>query len=346
MNLASDSEEDYIGPATSNRGRKLKRNAREVYQGKLGVVPNDGHGVKVIEYAGQRRAVVYKRRKTVLDEEDQHEAAYDESEEEEEEENPYNSIKLNELLAPVSHPSQLPSHAAISQTYKSNSINILAARALEVITEEQKRAIQLSKLMSVFLGDDPSYILSERLNLPAYNLDDEENEEKEQDEVKNEGLVNGNGKENGEADGHVRRIITRNQAIIESSVDPFFEAPQIKIDRDFGVPREESDQTRQLVQIAQQRSEEFIRCMTSVREGLLRAQRRKRQVYKWCLETAGQEYVFLSDEEDQNNNNINDDKSRAQDRNKNEAALETENTTTVQSDEEENNSGDEEEIKS
>lgn len=45
--IAAPSDEEHIGDAYSNRGRKLKRGANQVYEGKLGSAPFDGHGVQV-----------------------------------------------------------------------------------------------------------------------------------------------------------------------------------------------------------------------------------------------------------------------------------------------------------
>lgn len=47
QNLAASSDEDHVGDAYSNRGRKLKRGANQIYEGKLGGAPFDRHGIKV-----------------------------------------------------------------------------------------------------------------------------------------------------------------------------------------------------------------------------------------------------------------------------------------------------------
>lgn len=46
-NIAASSDEEHVGDAYSNRGRKLKRGANHVYEGKLGGAPFDRHGIKV-----------------------------------------------------------------------------------------------------------------------------------------------------------------------------------------------------------------------------------------------------------------------------------------------------------
>lgn len=267
----SDSEEEYIGPVHTNRGNKLKRSASQVYRGRLNGPLFDGHGVKIVEYEpGKKRAVVYKKRRVDAkdngDDDDD-----DDNDISDEQDDIYEDIKLRDLLAPISDPAQLPTHPAISHTYKSPVLRTLSNRAMTIITEEHKNVVRFSKMMRLFLGEDPKYILPKSLNLPAY------------DHVNANGaIVDEAPKE--EIDDRPR---TRNQSTQE--VDPFFALPQYSVDPDFGLSRESADETRQFVQIALQRSEEFIRCMTRVRMGLLRAQRLKDQVYSWCKEMADED---------------------------------------------------------
>lgn len=265
-----------MGASYTNRGRKLKRDAREVYQGKLTLGPTEGHGVKVVRMGNKKQAVVYKKRK--LEDIHPEDATYDDSDGDSD---PYEDIKLGDLLTPISHPTELPKHPAISRTYKSEAIRKLSKRALDIICEEQKHAVQFSKLMSVFLGDDPSYARSEKMSLPIY-------EHLGQDDVLNGNMIEdaSTAGVKGEAEDNDRRV-TRKQ--VSQEMDPFFALPQINIDRDFGLSKETAEESRQLAQIALQRSEEFIRCMTNVRMGLLRAERRKDMVYSWCDEMSTQQ---------------------------------------------------------
>jgi hypothetical protein len=290
---ASDSDAEYIGDATTNRGNKLKRGARQVYRGKLGLPSGDGYGIKLVEYEGHKRPIIYKRRKTIYEEdlEQGDEGEEDGDEDEDEEENPYADIKLSDLLSPITHPSQLPTHPAISRTYTSETLRILARQALDTIVEEQKHVVKLSKLMAVFLGDDPSYLNIEKLNLPIYDDGSADDNGTVKEEATNGTVNEANGDVNGNGSGPAtRRMTTRNQA--SSEMDPFFAPPQIHVDRDFGVSNESAEETRQLAQIVQQRMEEFVRSMVAVRGGLTRAQRQKRQVYRWCLEMAGEDDLY------------------------------------------------------
>ncbi|KAF8474683.1 RXT2-like protein [Kalaharituber pfeilii] len=70
-------------------------------------------------------------------------------------------------------------------------------------------------------------------------------------------------------------------------IDPFFYPPNYVIDRDFGIPPQEADETRRLLLHAVQRQEEFIRGLNKVYLGLLQAKRKKQDVWRWCRAMEG-----------------------------------------------------------
>lgn len=276
---ASSDEEPSPYEIRTNRGNKLKRGARDAYEGKIAIGTNRRHHIEVIEYAGRRKAVVYKRRKVVYEEDGN--ADKDADEPDSDSDNPYADIKLDDLLSPITYPGDLPHHPALKRTYQNTVTKWLAMRALGTIIEEQKPVVQLAKLMSVFLGDDPSYILSEKLNLPEYNNKKEGDGALDRALHASNGSTNTSGSaSNGEDKVDETRRITRGQ--ISQEVEPFFALPDISIDRDFGIQSDAAEETRQLTQIALQRSEEFIRCMVKIRMDLLKADRYRRLVYRMC----------------------------------------------------------------
>ncbi|KAG5354934.1 hypothetical protein CJU89_6745 [Yarrowia sp. B02] len=256
----SDSDESDTN-ITTNRGNKLKRAAEDVHMTKLPAPPLGNHRLKIVEYNGVRRPVLYKRRRR--DDNDDDDDENDENDEndddgDDDDSNPYRGIQLEEILAPLTHPADLPHHKSMARTMTSTTLRTLSTRALDVICQEQKHVVQFMKLMSVFLGDDPSYILADNMHLPDYDMEEGE-----------------------DAPRRTRQLATQ-------EVDPFFALPQIPYDRDFGINRDAAEETRQLTQIALQRCEEFIRCITSVRMGLLRADRFRGQVYRWSKEMGDQ----------------------------------------------------------
>lgn len=138
--------------------------------------------------------------------------------------------------------------------------------------------------MSVFLGDDPVYLKVDKLNLPVY---DHLN-----GVIKKKDGANGySASASSSTSSHsiLKSKSGRSAQSLSSDLEPFFGLPQIHVDRDYGIKPDEAEDARQLTQIAQQRSEEFIRCMVKVRHGLLRAEKYQSKVYRWCREMAGDE---------------------------------------------------------
>lgn len=70
-------------------------------------------------------------------------------------------------------------------------------------------------------------------------------------------------------------------------VDPFFFPPNYRVDRDYGLPPTEAEETRRLLSAAVQRQEEFLRGLNVVRNDLLRAQNLRKKVWGWCRTMEG-----------------------------------------------------------
>lgn len=215
----------------------------------------------------------------------------------------------------------------MARAFTSRTIRQLARRAMDIVNEEQRHAIQFARLMSVFLGDDPTFLKVDRLNLPIYNhldgiTDPEEGPDnkingigaissavaaaaarqptkmpqpnKQPDQLQLQTLLQHhlqipNQPNPKRAFGFEIQVWQSGSRVSQHRFRTIFGLPQIHIDRDYGIKTEDAEDARQLTQIAQQRSEEFIRCMVNVRQGLLRAERYQSKVYKWCREMAGDE---------------------------------------------------------
>lgn len=75
-------------------------------------------------------------------------------------------------------------------------------------------------------------------------------------------------------------------------IDPFFFPPNYAVDRNFGLPPTEAEDTRRLLATAVQRQDEFLRGLNKVRDGLLRAERCRKSVWGWCRSMEGtREYL-------------------------------------------------------
>lgn len=70
-------------------------------------------------------------------------------------------------------------------------------------------------------------------------------------------------------------------------IDPFFYPPSYAVDRDFGIPANEAEETRRLLLAAVQRQEEFMRGLKKVYSGLLQAKHKKQDVWRWCRAMEG-----------------------------------------------------------
>ncbi|KAI5819682.1 RXT2-like protein [Pyronema omphalodes] len=154
----SESDDTIVG--NSNRGRKLKRRAKFVHEGKL----DDGKGVngfkEEIVFHGRKKKIIYRkpnRRKRI--------AVGSDDEDEDDSENgdgsgsegsdPYEGVDLTKLLAPLMSAADLPSHPSLAHIYTSRTLNELIQQALEKICEEKAHTVKLKNLLTKFLGDDP-----------------------------------------------------------------------------------------------------------------------------------------------------------------------------------------------
>lgn len=250
------------------------------------------------------------------------------------------SIDLQSILGPITDPSDIINRKTINSIYQNNHLRNLANETIHIIEKEQDTVNQLSKLMNVFLGDDPLNNLPENLLLPKYdhdldlfkkfdNIDEidskdgevelkDEKDVKEDKEEKDEDAVTNDDKETDESKSKFDdRRITRSQSITDTKEDgedgeddensneldatirqekygiianklikdPFFKLPEYVKDFNYGISKnEDAEDSRQLIQIALQRNEEFIRSLSNIRNGFIRADRIKDNILKWCRE--------------------------------------------------------------
>lgn len=255
-----------------NRGHKLavtEGPIAEVIELTLKIAP------KVVEYDARNYFVLtsddlgavhtrskrkwYQTFDPVLDEDDD-----DENEPVGDEDHPYKQVDLASLLAPINHPLEIVSHPAVARTYKLPIFNKLAMELIELIEVEQNNLNWLNKLLLVLNGEDWYYLLDEQLGLSKYDhgLDVDK-------------------KENGSS-----------RMKEEPGEDPFFALPEAlkKYDAQQLPPsndEEDSALKEELInylQVLIQRQHEYINNLTKIRNGLVRADRLKRDIYKWSKE--------------------------------------------------------------
>ncbi|TKA37462.1 hypothetical protein B0A49_12113, partial [Cryomyces minteri] len=152
---ASESDDSTSRP--TNRGNKLKRKARYIQEGKLDV-PDGPHVYRrqKIDHAGYKRYII-SRNPPRFD------ADGDEVDEEDYEEqgdaspvvdDPYEDVKLENLLAPLESAAELPDHPSLSVAYKSKAITEMAQNACEMVHRENASLWRMKQLFTKFRGDE------------------------------------------------------------------------------------------------------------------------------------------------------------------------------------------------
>lgn len=205
---------------------------------------------------------------------DQQELEYGEGikegdEEDEEDIHPLKKSRIVELLSPLNHPSEIITHPAISKTYKLQTLSKLAYELIELIEIEQNNLNWLNKLLQVLNGEDWFYLLEENLGLKDYDhsLDEEK----------------------------TKKINSKDKSIDEfeddeeNSADPFFALPTaLKRYETYQQSLEANDPLKEelinYLQVSIQRQHEYIKNLTLLRNGLVRADRLKKDLYKWGKE--------------------------------------------------------------
>lgn len=235
--------------------------------------------------------------------------------------NPFKRLKLTEILAPLVHPSEIISHPAILKTYKLTIFNKLASELIELIEIEQVNLNWLNKLLQVLNGEDWFYLLEENLGLPTYDHglnqfsdDDTSNgavtEEGTKEDTKSKDLEESKPEESTAAtttatesvEGEVQDLpkrITRTAANAQEDKDevsdPFFALPEsLKTYESYQRQQMEDPSSDELtsiqedlvnyLQVSIQRQHEYIKNLTQLRNGLVRTDRLKQDLYKWGKE--------------------------------------------------------------
>ncbi|KAM0278998.1 hypothetical protein ACHAQH_004866 [Verticillium albo-atrum] len=155
---AYESDSDNEIEHYSNRGNKLKRRALFAHQGQL--VPPSGPEVykEEVEYAGQQRYIIH-RNAPIVDEEGYEVDSDDDDERAQDavataaELDPYNSIRLEQLLAPLTASTDLPTHPTLSKPFTSKTLTGLASQSCDIMRKENKSLWRIKHLFTRLAGD-------------------------------------------------------------------------------------------------------------------------------------------------------------------------------------------------
>ncbi|KAJ5151831.1 hypothetical protein N7492_010126 [Penicillium capsulatum] len=160
MKRALRRERDDSGPddpimQPTNRGNKMKANAKYVREGAMGYIDAEDFYKEKIEHAGHTRHIL-RRNPPRYDSEGEELLEEDEDSEADTaaaEENPFSGIALETLLCPLKHPSELPTHPSLSQPYTSEALQHMAVAVEEKLRQERSLLWRARNLHQQFLGD-------------------------------------------------------------------------------------------------------------------------------------------------------------------------------------------------
>ncbi|KAJ0386019.1 hypothetical protein COL922a_005166 [Colletotrichum nupharicola] len=150
----SDDEIDHYG----NRGHKLKKRALFSHQGQL--VPPTGPEIygEVIDYAGQQRTII-SRNPPIVDDEG-YEIDSDDDEERIQEAvasatelDPYANIRIEQILAPLTASTDLPTHPTLSKPFTAKTLNEITDQGCEVRRKENRSLWKVKHLYTRLCGD-------------------------------------------------------------------------------------------------------------------------------------------------------------------------------------------------
>ncbi|KAI2622022.1 RXT2-like protein [Hypomontagnella submonticulosa] len=150
----SDSEIYYHG----NRGHKLMKRARFVHEGQL--APPSGPEVykEVVNHAGFHRAII-SRNPILIDDEGYEIDSDDDQEyiqdvaEAAAEFNPYANVRLENILAPLTAVTDLPTHPTLSRPYTTKTLTDLAKQSCNIMHKENAALWRVKHLQTKLVGD-------------------------------------------------------------------------------------------------------------------------------------------------------------------------------------------------
>lgn len=151
----SDSE-DSIQQIT-NRGNKLRKKARYVHEGQLGLPNGPQVYKKTIIYNEHYQRDIISERPRLVDED-----GYDmDSEDDDDGEAlaaanefyPYNDVRIEELLAPLTSVTELPNHPTLSRPFTSKTLTELSNHARMMMFKEKQTLWRMKHMLTKLSGD-------------------------------------------------------------------------------------------------------------------------------------------------------------------------------------------------
>ncbi|OBT40201.1 hypothetical protein VE00_08744 [Pseudogymnoascus sp. WSF 3629] len=154
---ADESDSEHSIDQTTNRGNKLKKRARYVREGRL-AMPNGPQAYKkTITYNEHYERTIISERPMLYDE-DGYEMDSEDDEDGEalaaaNEFYPYNDVRMEELLAPLTSVTDLPNHPTLSRPFTSKTLTELTLNARSMMQKEKETLWKMKRLLTRLSGD-------------------------------------------------------------------------------------------------------------------------------------------------------------------------------------------------
>ena len=337
----NDSDSDTTITQPTNRGNKLKRNARHVREGRLDTTHGRSYK-KRIDYAGYDRYILNENPPRFDDDGDlidEDEYDPDDQDSDHHNANPWADTKLEDLLAPLTSAAELAHHPSLSVPFLSRPISEMAENARQAMHREKETLWHIKQLLLRLRGDDHwipvgklesehdhmlldptaaptddnlSTIMPPETSAIDHYRPDTNNTISQQDPPQQngsqtDGLDQQHNPSNtlpspdASPDGAIQHAMTTpRQARTSPTPDPnfpssspapssipsihaFFHVPDSALpDRDYGLPASEANDTRRLLLLYCQKQEQVVRESEQMLEGLLKADRMRKDVWRWC----------------------------------------------------------------
>ncbi|OAA51879.1 RXT2-lik [Metarhizium rileyi] len=155
---AYESDSDSEIESFTNRGHKLQKRARFAHIGQLAPATGPSAYKETVDYAGVRRKILYRNPPLVDDEgyeitSDDDDDRVGDAELAAAELNPYSSIRLDRILAPLTSSTDLPNHPTLSKPFTSKTLDELVNQSCTLMRKENQSLWEIRHLWTSLCGD-------------------------------------------------------------------------------------------------------------------------------------------------------------------------------------------------
>lgn len=168
--VPDSSDSDSPISALTNRGNKLKRKALYINEERLDYTCGLRAYKRQINHAGFLRNIIYQPRNREGDEQDGHDMDSDETGSDKSSHGPYDSIKLEDLLAPLDKVHDLHRHPGMRRPYYDQKLEHLTSEAARLMNKEKEIQASVNIIFSNLIRDQswaPCAIMDEPIDLMA-----------------------------------------------------------------------------------------------------------------------------------------------------------------------------------